>query len=190
MGQGKLEFRENPERVERIINVWHEWQNAAARQSSGTSSLSGQPPRVNAEGQLVLGDESDVMHFLVQGDDCYYIDSQERGSRQRFWMFWQFVDAEKYLLVLISQAMRPGPFSASPIFRWYRLGVDPRVTLAKPDPDNFPGRVSLTVDDEPAPRGWMGETDAISFSHAIVLTFEELDRELREGVPSDWFIPL
>ncbi|OBH28766.1 hypothetical protein A5692_22170 [Mycobacterium sp. E342] len=102
-------------------------------------------------------------------------------------MFRNYEDAEKYLAFLISQMAHTGKYSNSPSFRWYREGLNPRVSLSKPDPANYPGRVSMTVDDEPSDRGWMPEHDAIAASRVIVLSFEELDYMLRQGVPSDWF---
>lgn len=33
----------------------------------------------------------------------------------------------------------------------------------------------------------MGETDAPAASHVLVLSFEELDSILRQGIPKDWF---
>ncbi|ORW78193.1 hypothetical protein AWC25_06280 [Mycobacterium sherrisii] len=102
-------------------------------------------------------------------------------------MFRQYEDAEKYLLLLISQMARPGRYTNSPAFRWSEEGLDPQVTLTTPDPVNCPGRVSLRVDQEPNDRGWMGESDALAASHILVLSFEELDLILREGIPKDWF---
>ncbi len=173
----------------RIIGSWKAWDGVARRKSGRNASLGLEPPTVDADGQLAFRDSLDVSYFLVPEDGVYFIDTQERGTRARYWMFRRFADAEKYLLVLISEAARPGPMSASPIFRWYRQGLNTRVTLSKPDPENFPGRVSLTVDREPSTRGWMGETDAISFSHAIVLSYDELEHELQQGIPADWFTP-
>jgi len=43
------------------------------------------------------------------------------------------------------------------------------------------------VDHEAADRGWMGESDAPAGSHILLLSFEELDSILREGIPTAWF---
>jgi hypothetical protein len=102
-------------------------------------------------------------------------------------MFRRFEDAEKYMLFLISQTTRPGKYNESPSYRWYKDGLDSRVTLAKPDPENHPGRVSLTVDNEATDRGWMTEHNAVAGSHVIVPSFDELEEALREEIPSDWF---
>jgi hypothetical protein len=169
------------------VEAWSTWQQVALRKAPAGAGSEPRQPRVDENGQLEFLDTSDISYYLVPEDGVYYIDSVERGSRDRYWMFRQFEDAEKYMLLLISQSTRPGTFSDSPVFRWYRAGLDPRVSLAKPDPDHFPGRVSLTVDGEPIDRGWMGETDAISFSHAIVLSYEELCTRLKDGIPADWF---
>src|SRR5262249_16628981 len=191
-----------PPVLHRILRAWYEWQEGYLR---GRGSYPGEerraprpwespeqvfwgkrPPYMSGDSELTI-DDGDISYFLVKENDRYYIDQKERSERGRYWMFRHFKDAEKYLLYMISQSARPGKYSDSPGFYWYRQGLDRRVALHKPDPENFPGRVSLTVDHESVDRGWMGEGDAIAFSHAIVLTYEELDRALREGVPSDWF---
>ncbi len=64
--------------------------------------------------------------------------------------------------------------------------IDAQPTLS-PDPENHPGRVSLTVNDESTDRGWMTEHNAVAGSHVIGLGFNELEEVLREGIPSDWF---
>lgn len=132
-------------------------------------------------------DDYELSYFLDLGKDGYYIDKQSRGSRKNLWMFRRFEDAEKYMLFLISQAARPGRYTDSPSYRWYQEGLNPRVTLTKPDPINYPGRVSVTVDGESKDRGWMPEHDAVAASHLMLLSFDELDRALRQGIPPDWF---
>ncbi|WP_421845681.1 hypothetical protein [Mycobacterium sp.] len=194
-----------PLALHRILNAWYRWQEVylrargsypgAEQRAPGLSESKEQvfwgkrPPEMGDGSELVFVDSADMTLFLVKEDDCYYIDQEERSLRERCWMFRSFEDVEKYMLYMISQAARPGPYSESPGFRWYRQGLDHRVTLHKSDPENFPGRVSLTVNQEAEDRGWMGEDDAIAFSHAIVLTFEELDRALRAGIPDVWFSP-
>lgn len=120
-------------------------------------------------------------YFLVPEDKVFYIEAEERGNRVRYWMFRQLADAEKCLLFLNHQG---GLSPSSPPFRWYRRGLHPRVSLSKPDPENVPGRVSLTVDDEPTDRGWMGVNDAISLSHVLLMSYKDLENELRQHVLS------
>jgi hypothetical protein len=145
------------------------------------------PPEMIDGDDLAITDSSGESYFLSPQDGVYYIDEKERGSRGRFWMFRRLEDAEKGLLFLMSQAARPGKYSDSPRHRWYQQGLNPDVHLHKTDPENFPGRVTMTVDHEPVDRGWMGENDAVPFSHAITLTYDELDDAVREGIPPDWF---
>lgn len=192
-----------PEFLHRIVRSWYVWQEVYLR---GRNRFPGQiqrqpkpgetreqvfwgrrPPEMTRGHELAFLDDGDVSLYLVCEDNSFFIDSQERGSRDTYWMFRRYEDAEKYLLFLISQAARPGQYTDSPAYRWYQEGLNPRVTLTKPDPVNFPGRVSLRVDQEPTDRGWMGETDAPAASHVLVLSFEELDSALREGIPADWF---
>lgn len=192
-----------PESLHRLVKCWYVWQVVHLR---GQGRLPGdtqreprgretreeifwgrRPPQMVNRNELALIDVGDVSYYMACKDDCYFIDSEERGSRKTYWMFRRFEDVEKYLLFLISQMSRPGRYNQSPAFRWYQEGLDPRVTLSKPDPDNFPGRVSLRVDQEPTDRGWMGQNDAPAGSHVLVMSFEELDSALREGIPADWF---
>lgn len=189
--------------LHRIVKYWYEWQGVYLR---GQGRMPGEvqreprgqetreqifwgrrPPEMTNEHELAFIDYGDISYYLVLEKYGYFIDSEERGSRHTYWMFKRFEDAEKYLAFLISQTARPGEYTDSPAYRWYQEGLHPRVTLTKPDPVNFPGRVSLRVDHEPTERGWMGETDAPAGSHVLVLSFEELDAVLREGIPADWF---
>lgn len=205
MTEYRLNLSGFPIALHRIIKAWYGWQEVylrargsypgADQRAPGVGESKEQifwgkrPPEMTGDSEFIFANDGDMTFFLVKEDDCYYIDQKERSLRDRYWMFRSFEDAEKYMLYMISQAARPGPYSESPGFRWYRQGLDHRVTLRKSDPENFPGRVSLTVNQEAEDRGWMGEDDAIAFSHAIALEFEELDRELRSGIPDVWFSP-
>lgn len=192
-----------PPAFHRIVRAWYSWQVVYLRSRGSYPGERGRtpgrwetaeqvfwgarPPQMTNDSELSFVDDADLSYYLVHENDLYYIDERERASRGRYWMFRNFQDAEKCILFLISQNARPGSYSDSPRYRWYQEGLDSRVSLSKPDPTNYPGRVSMTVDEEPIDRGWMGENDAVAFSHAIVLTYEELDASLREGIPADWF---
>lgn len=198
-----LDLQAFPPFLHRIIKYWYKWQEIYLRrqghlpgdarheprgwESEDQVFWGRRPPELTDGHELAFIDDGDVSYYLVWDEGNYFIDSEERGSRHTYWMFRNFHDAEKYLAFLISQIARPGEYTHSPAYRWYQEGLNPRVTLAKPDPINFPGRVSLTVDQEPTDRGWMGESDAPAASHILTLNFEELDVALREGVPADWF---
>lgn len=187
----------------RIVKSWYSWREIYLREMGrypgkdrrkprGSETAAqvfwgGRPPVMINDGELKFLDDSELANYLVFEDNQYYIDGQERGSRSRYFMFRRFEDAEKYTLFLISQMARIRYYKKSPGFRWYQEGVHPWVTLDRPDPVNFPGRVSLTVDDETNDRGWVPETDAAAAAHVLVLSFEELDTVLREGIPVDWF---
>jgi hypothetical protein len=199
----RVDLSKFPAFMHRIVTSWYVWQEIYLRkmgrypgddtreprdrETAGQVFWRRRPPEMTKDNELALIDDADVSYYLVCEGDRYYIDSKERGSRDTYWMFRAFEDAEKYLLFLISQMARPGQYTDSPAFRWYQEGVDPRVTLTKPDPVNFPGRVSLRIDQEVTDRGWMGESDAPAASHILLLGFEELDSILREGIPADWF---
>jgi hypothetical protein len=191
-----VELSKFPPALHRIVKSWYRWQAVYFHRSgieperdpaSGQIAWGTRPPTMTNGGELCFIDDGEISYFLVIESDHYYIDKKSRSSRARYWMFRRFEDAEKYMLLLISQMVRPGKYSDSPSFRWYREGLDPRVTLAKPDPVNHPGRVSLTVNHEATDRGWMTEHNAIAGSHVIVPGFEELEEMLQEGIPRDWF---
>ena len=192
-----------PTAMHRIVRAWYCWQGIRLRklgrrpgedqrppkpwETAEQVFWGARPPEMVSEPELAIIDDVEGSYFLVSEDSVYYIDEKDRASRERYWMFRRFEDAEKCLLFLMSQNARPGKYSDSPRFRWNKEGLNPRVSLHKPDPDNFPGRVAMTVDQEPVDRGWMGENDAIPFSHVITMTFDELDRVLRDGISPDWF---
>jgi hypothetical protein len=182
-----------PPALHRIVESWYRWQAVYLHKIGSVPEESLQiawgtkPPTLANDGDLRFLDDGEISYFLAFENNKYYIDKQSRSSRGRYWMFRRFEDAEKYMLFLISQMARPGKYNDSPSFRWYREGLDPNVTLAKPDPDTHPDRVSLTVNRETTDRGWMTEHNAIAGSHVIVLSFEGLDEALREGIPNDWF---
>src|ERR1700761_1509976 len=189
--------------LHRIVKAWYLWQVVDLRkretypgqpqrdpepwETAEQIFWGARPPQMVSDSELAFFDGGDIFCCLVAEGGVYYIDEAERGSRGRYWMFRNFEDAEKCVLFLISQRAWPGRYSDSPRSRWSREGLDARVSLDKPDPVNYPGRVSMTVDQESSDRGWMGENDAVPFSHAIVLTYDELDARLREGIPGDWF---
>lgn len=182
-----------PAPLRRIVESWYRWQ-AVYLHKMGNFPLDADPDRIpwgtrppTIKDNFCFLDDGEISYFLVDDNGQHYIDKQSRSSRGRYWMFRRFEDAEKYALFLISQLARPGKYTQSPSFKWYKQGLEPSVTLTKPDPENYPGRVSLTVDHETTDRGWMGEHDAIAASHVIVLDFERLEEALREGIPSDWF---
>jgi hypothetical protein len=203
MTEYRLDLSKFPPELHRIVKAWYAWQEVYLRkmgkypgqdqrapkawESAEQVFWGARPPELIDERELAITDSSGESYYLSPQDGVYYIDEMERGSRGRYWMFRKLEDAEKGLLFLMSQAARPGQYSDSPRYRWSKQGLNSGVYLAKPDPENFPGRVTMTVDHESVDRGWMGENDAIPFSHAITLTYDELNRAVREGVPSDWF---
>ncbi|GAB4909395.1 hypothetical protein [Mycobacterium avium] len=196
-----INLEEFPRELHRTVKTWYSWHALSLRKmrkplpqsgakvdnSSQTPDWATRPPTMTDTKTLRFLDDYELSCFLVLGEDGYYIDEESRGSRENFWMFRRFDDAEKYMLFLISQEARPGRYSDSPSYRWYQEGLRPGITLTKPDPVNYPGRVSITVDGEPIDRGWMPEHDAVAASHLMPLSFEELEDALRQGIPPDWF---
>lgn len=196
-----IDLSEFPPAQHRIVKSWYSWQEIYLRKMGKSLPESDpdtekhnqdfdwgtRPPTMTDVASLCFLDDYEIAYYLVREDNRYYIDKKSRGSRKRSWMFRRYEDAEKYMLFLISQAARPGRYSDSPSFRWYQEGLNARTTLTKPDLENYPGRVSITVDGESTDRGWMPEHDAVAASRLIVLSFEELDEKLRQGIPPDWF---
>jgi len=199
----RIDLSQFPQTLHRIVKAWYGWQEVYLRklgkypgqdqrqpkpwETAAQVFWGARPPELVNESDLVITDGSGERYYVSAQDGVYYIDEEERGRRARYWMFRRLDDAEKGVLFLISQAARPGKYSDSPRYRWNAQGLNPGVYLQKPDPENFPGRVTMTVDHEPVDRGWMGENDAIPFSHAITLTYDQLDNTVREGIPPDWF---
>ncbi|WBP93522.1 hypothetical protein O6072_21030 [Mycolicibacterium neoaurum] len=192
-----------PSEYRRTVHAWYEWQGyylwsrgrapgdedraPAKWESIGEVFWGADPPQLQ-DGIFTFGSAAgDLKYFVVTEAEAFFIDVEERGSRERYWMFRQFDDLEKYLLFIISQDALTDAYAGSLRARWRRQGVDPRVTLSQPDPENFPGRMSITVRGESAPRCWMGRGDAITFSHGIVVSYEELDRLVREGLSNEGF---
>ncbi|UQX12009.1 hypothetical protein [Candidatus Mycobacterium methanotrophicum] len=198
-----IDLRKFHPSMHRIVKAWYFWQEVDLRkrgrypgqekrtpepwETAEQVFWGARPPEMVSESELAFFENGDAFCYIVCEDGVYYIDEQERGSRGRYWMFRNLEDAEKCILFILSQRARPGSYSDSPRSRWYKQGLDARVFLSQPDPVNYPGRVSMTVDHELVDRGWLGENDAVPFSHAIVQTYDELDANLREGISEDWF---
>ncbi|WP_138158213.1 hypothetical protein [Mycolicibacterium neoaurum] len=190
-----------PSEYRRTVRAWYEWQSCYLRSRGRVPGDEGRtpakwktvgevfwgadPPRVQ-DGIFTFGSAAgDLKYFVVAEAEAFFIDVEERGSRERYWMFSQFDDLEKYLLFMISQAALTDASGGSLRARWQREGADQRVTLSQPDPENSPGRMSITVKGERVPRCWMGRGDAITFSHGIAMSYEQLERLVREGLSSD-----
>ena len=199
-----VDFTNFPLQFHRIVEIWYEWQGlylwsrgkspGAARRfapkwETDEQIFWGSRPPVMLDDATLSFDNApgDLTYYVASEGGLFYMDVQERGSRQRFWMFRRLEDLEKYVLLTVSQNARPGSYLSSPESRWRQLGVHPDVILEQADVERFPGRVSITILGESVDRGWMGKSDAIPFSHAIMLSFEELDQYVRSGIPEDGF---
>lgn len=204
MDYHSLSLSQFPAEFHRIVVAWYEWQglylwsrgcspgetrrDPAKWESTDQVDWGAQPPVLLPDGVLAFDNASgDLRYSVVAESGAYYLDVEERGSRERYWMFRRYEDLEKYLLLAISQDARPGNYAESPKARWRAQGPDPKVILAQPDPEEFPGRLSITVIGESAERCWMGRSDAIAFSHAIFVSYEELNKLVREGIPAQGF---
>lgn len=129
----------------------------------------------------------EFFYYLSEESNAYFLDLEERGTRKRYWMFRLLEDAEKYVLCALCDATQAVQRTDTLWQRWGQSGLDPRVQLSYPDIDQFPGRVLLTVDQEPIDRGWMGKEDAIAFSHPILFTVDQLRAVLRAEFPDEAF---
>lgn len=127
----------------------------------------------------------EFMYYLSQESDVFYLAVEERRVQKRYWMFRLLEDAQKYIDCTLSDATQSIRQTDRLWRRWTELGLNSHVTLTYPDVNQYPGRVSLTVDDEPRDRGWMGKSDAVPFSHAIVLSAKELERLLISQFPDE-----
>lgn len=193
-----------PDRYRRIVKAWYVWQGfylwsrgqhpgeadrlPAKWETAERVFWGAEPPKFLADESFAFENAAgDLRYFVTDESGIFFIDVEERGSRERYWMFHEFDDLEKYLLFVISQDAYPGAYDESLRARWRKQGVDPRVTLTQPDPENYPGRMAITVIGENLARCWMGRSDAIAFSHGIHISYEELDRMTREGLPVEGF---
>ncbi|MEH3142846.1 MAG: hypothetical protein PGN37_22330 [Mycobacterium kyogaense] len=129
----------------------------------------------------------EFFYYLSEESSVYFLDLEERGTRKRYWMFRRLRDAEKYILCALCDAAQTVQRTDTLWQRWFQSGLDPRVQLSYNDIDQFPGSVSLTVDQEPIDRGWMGKDDALAFSHPILLTVHELRKAVRAEFPDEAF---
>ncbi|BAX90887.1 hypothetical protein [Mycobacterium shigaense] len=199
----RIDLARYPEFLHRIVRSWYTWQGAYLLsqgkypgydqreprlwETEAQVFWDGRPPEMTSINELGFIDDGGVSEYLVWENGRYFIDEQERGSRDKYWMLNHYPDAEKLLLFSIGKRALSGRYIDSPAMDRLERAVDPRVTLSKPDPLNYPGRVSLRVNGEDDDRGWIGETDATAASHIVFLSFEDLDSLLREGLPADWF---
>ncbi|WP_343574749.1 hypothetical protein [Mycobacterium sp.] len=198
MKKFNVELNLIPPALRRLALTWYRWQEITERKRNKAALMHPEdplrqeywkyyPPQMRSAHEFRIGDD-DFSYYLVSSEGLFYVDIAQRSARSRNCMFRSFYDAEKYLLFKIADSARLvnglGYLSAL----WYQQGLNPRVTLKNLEPnEKYPNKFSLTVDQEPVDRGWMDEMDATAFSHAIFLTYEELDARLREGVPPEWF---
>src|ERR1700722_202562 len=92
-----------PPALHRILKTWYRWQGAylsGQRRYPGYDQREprigesreqilwgGRPPEMTRINELGFVDDADVSEYLVWEDGRYFIDSEERGSRRRYWMF-------------------------------------------------------------------------------------------------------
>ncbi|WP_156920438.1 hypothetical protein [Segniliparus rugosus] len=188
-----------PEALHRTVRQWCVWREIYLRHTGRRIGLLSSdpesfdywyawPPKMATPTELRLGLASNENSYLVAEDGCFYLESEERGSRGRDMTFTNFPDAEKAVLFSLADVARSVNNLDSLDLLWYREGLHPRVTLTNLEPEKeFSQKFGIIVDQEPAYRGWMTQSGATVFSHVVVLTYEELDARLREGVPPGWF---
>src|ERR1700761_7931567 len=91
-----------PRFLHRIVCSWYTWQGAylmAQRKYPGYETREpkfgetreqifwgSRPPAMTSVNELGFVDSADVSDYLVWEDGRYFIDTKERGSRQRYWM--------------------------------------------------------------------------------------------------------
>lgn len=144
------------------------------------------PPEMTNDSTISFAHPSgEFMYYLTEESDVYYLAVEERRVQKCYWMFRLLADAQKYIECTLSDATQSIRQPDRLWRRWIQLGLNPRVTLTYPDPSQYPGRVSLTVEGETRDRCWMGKSDAIPFSHAIVLSVPELEHVLAAQFPDE-----
>lgn len=191
-----------PPYLHRLVFAWYTWRVVGLRGSGefpGTSTRVPEPwettadvfwgrrvPIMGTPQELAVIDAVDLSLYIGSEGEGIYVDQEIRGTRRRKAVFRDVQDAEKYLLLLFSQTERPGSYNQSPDYLWYQNGLAPSVQIRPVDPElEYPQTFYYCVDGHD--RGWMSESDAVSFSHAVLLSYEELESELKKGIPPEWF---
>jgi len=187
-----------PDGMRRITAAWREWQAAFLRRTGKQvdgppitgasveySFWLANPPKI-VHGELLL-EIGGMNWYTFQAADGWQIDRSERGIRAKVAKLHSFSDSEKYILCRMGQVAYPGEYMQSPDYRWYQAGVATGVTLRPVNADAEFSDMYLTVDGEPRPRGSMEIMDATSFSHPLLMTYEQIDALYRREVPLDWF---
>lgn len=128
-----------------------------------------------------------MQHYVVQSGAGWRVDRGERNDRRPVILLNDFSDVEKFLLCQLGEAAYKGDYTEAPYYRWYEDGVAQGITLAPVDPNNEYSEVYLLVDREPGPRGSTRKTEAISFSHPLLMDYEEIDALYRSKIPADRF---
>lgn len=141
------------------------------------------------EDGTVVADIGGILYHIAHQESGWSVLKQERAAKQQQALFQRFEDVEKYVFCLDADSVRDSLGLESLWSKWYSEGVQPGTRI---DPPLGPGYdVSLYVGGEQAPRGVLEQMDATSFSHAIVLDFDELKDAVTEGLrlPSEAAAP-
>lgn len=192
-----IDLQNFPPDMRRIAGAWYHWQATALRSigkdigtvrlPTGSAEYSfwlANPPRIDADGLLL--DIGDVQYRARPFEDGWSLTKEERGIASERGVLRAFPDVEKYLLYLMGQLPRRTDYTSAPDYRWYQQGLDPRVRLEKTDPAAEYSYMFLFVDEEPTDRGYLGQMDAVTFSHPLVMSYEQIDATYREGLPNEW----
>ncbi|MEV6768352.1 hypothetical protein AB0N05_06925 [Nocardia sp. NPDC051030] len=185
-----------PSAARRIVLDWYRWQEAYVRVMG--KQLGGPPipmatpeysfwlatPPFMERGELRLG-IGGMHHYVIETAEGWRLDQAERNDRRPVVELRNFPDMEKFLLCLMGEAAYKGDYTQAPYYRWYEQGVAPGVTLQPVDPQNEYSPVYLIVEGEP--QGSTRQSEAISFSHPLLMTYEEIETLYRSKIPSEMF---
>jgi hypothetical protein len=133
-------------------------------------------PRQADDSTLVV--DGFIRYNLIVSGARLTIEVQERDKPHAFAWFSRFLEAEKFLLWLLWDGARGYRHLETKDMQWWAAGPDPRVDIGE---DGH--RRILTLSNEPDSECTVNSVgDAVSFTHAMVLTLDELEAELRAGL--------
>ena len=132
----------------------------------------------DAPNQIVIGS---LLYTIELRSAGYLVLTQERNDPTVDGVFGRFDDMAKYLIAEAGDRARRQLRLPPKDSEWDKLGMDPRVEVEVNGYDR-----TLSLPGEPDSTVTMSYIPATVFSHILPLTIEELEAELREGIPESY----
>lgn len=169
---------------DRTGTVLDEWADLARRLAwwDAVTTAAGEPPSwpPRTDGDVQIFNFGDIDYRIEPGPDGFTLVKVERDQRAGGpARFDRREDVTKYLVWTAAQYARQVLDLPNLRREWFRLGPDPRVTVVEEGRQRV-----LALPGVPGSSCTLGEVVAVSFSHVLPLTVDELEAELRAGVPA------